>query len=74
MRRVDISIPQFGLAVATRAALGAGIALLAAGRLSRSTRRKVGAALVTLGALTTVPIFLAVFGAKRDAGPVVHAA
>jgi hypothetical protein len=59
MKRVNLSLPQFGFVVATRAALGAGLGLLAAERLSRRPRRRLGAALVTIGVLTTVPaVFL----------------
>ena len=32
MKRVDLSFPEFGFVVATRAALGAGIGLLLTGR------------------------------------------
>jgi hypothetical protein len=53
MRKVDLSLQEFGFVVATRAALAAGIALLAAGRLSRRDRRRVGRTLLAVGALTT---------------------
>ena len=41
-KNVDLSLPEFGFVVATRAALGAGIGLLAAGRLDRRSRQRVG--------------------------------
>lgn len=62
MKRLDLSLPEFGFVVMTRAALGAGIGLLLADRLCRKTRRRVGLTLVVLGALTTVPAAMAVFG------------
>ena len=62
MKRVDLTLPEFGFVVATRAALGAGIGLLAAGRLRSARRRNVGWTLVALGALTTIPAAMAVFG------------
>ena len=54
-KRLDLSVPEFGFVVGTRAALGVGIGLLVADRLRRWQRRRLGAALVGLGALTTVP-------------------
>lgn len=62
MRKVNLTLPEFGFVVATRAALGAGIGLLAAGNLSRGRRRTVGWTLIALGALTTIPAAMAVFG------------
>jgi len=77
-RRVDLSFPQFAFVVATRAALGAGIGLLASARLAKRSRKKLGASLLTFGALTTLPAAYFLFGGKKeeidlhDAGP--HAA
>jgi hypothetical protein len=62
MKRIDLSLPEFAFVVATRVALGAGIALLAAGKLRRGRRHNVGWTLVALGALTTIPAAMAVFG------------
>jgi hypothetical protein len=62
MKKVDLTLPEFGFVVATRAALGVGIGLLAAGGLRPGKRRTVGWTLVTLGALTTIPALMAVFG------------
>ena len=62
MKRVDLSLPEFGFVVATRGALGAGIGLLAADRLRRRNRRRLGAALLALGALTTIPAAFMIFG------------
>jgi hypothetical protein len=62
MKKVNLTLPEFGFVVATRAALGVGIGLLASGGLPRGRRRAVGWTLVALGALTTIPAALAVFG------------
>ena len=64
-RRVDLSLPEFAFVVATRAALGAGIGLLASSRLGRHSRRRIGASLLTLGALTTLPALYFLFGQER---------
>ena len=60
MRKVLLTLPTFGMAVATRAALGAGLGLLLAERLGPQRRRNIGAALVAVGILTTIPVARAV--------------
>ena len=62
MRRVDLALPEFGFVVATRAALGAGLGLLATRGLGRQTRQRIGATLLTVGALTTLPALFLIFG------------
>ena len=74
MKRVDLTKPQFFFIVGTRAMLGAGIGLLAAGRFPRKTRRAVGMTLVAIGALTTIPAALFVFGGGRTSRTVGPAA
>ena len=64
-KRVDLSFPEFGFIVATRAALGAGVGLLLADRLRRRQRRSIGSTLVAVGALTTIPAAFALFGSER---------
>ena len=56
MRTVTLPLPMFGFVISTRAALAAGIGLLLADRMSTPRRRAVGAALVAVGAVTTVPL------------------
>ena len=67
MKNLDLSLPRFGFVVATRAALGAGIGLLAANKLGSRGRRRLGTALLALGALTTIPAAIMVFGARERA-------
>ena len=55
MRTVTLPLPVMGFVVSTRAALGVGIGLLLAGRLPEQRRRKIGLALVGVGAATTYP-------------------
>ena len=70
MRKVLLTLPTFGMAVATRAALGAGIGLLLAERLEPQRRRNIGAGLVALGVLTTIPVARAVLRSlQRSTAP-----
>ena len=55
MKKRLLSIPQLMFVVSTRAALGAGVALLASGRLSDRSRRATGLALALVGVATTIP-------------------
>ena len=64
MRRLDLSYPEFGFIVATRAALGAGLGLLLADRLGHR-KKMLGATLVAFGALTTIPAVFTLLGARR---------
>lgn len=65
MRETTLSLPELGLIAGTRGALGAGIGLLVADRLSSEQRKAVGWTLVLFGALTTVPLALEVLGKGR---------
>ena len=56
MNRIPLSIPEIALIGGTRAALGAGVALLLADRLSNEQRKAVGWTLLAIGAITTIPI------------------
>jgi len=62
---VTLPLPVLFGIVATRAALGVGIGLLLADKM-KGNRRAVGVALVTIGAVTTVPAVMALVRA-RDA-------
>ena len=68
MKHVTLTVPELGLVVATRAALGAGLGLLLGERLNPEQRRAAGWTLVAVGVVTTVPLLLQVFG-KRPALP-----
>lgn len=60
MKAIALDLPTFGFIVVTRGLLGLGVGLLVSSRFSPSRRRRIGAALVGLGAATTVPALLAV--------------
>jgi hypothetical protein len=58
MRARLLTIPEIILIAGTRVALGAGLGLLLAEKLNRKTRKGAGLALLTVGALTTVPLVI----------------
>ena len=63
---VQITVPELALVAGTRAALGVGLGLLLAGRFSHEERRAVGWTLLLVGAATTIPLALEVFGRSRS--------
>ena len=65
MRETKITLPELVLIAGTRAALGAGVGLLLADRLSNEQRRAVGWTLFLFGALSTIPLAFEVFGGHR---------
>jgi hypothetical protein len=65
MRETRITLPELALVAGTRAALGAGLGLLLADRLSEDQRRAVGWTLFLTGALSTIPLAFEVFGGHR---------
>jgi len=66
MIATELRFPELGLVAGTRAMLGAGIGLLLADRLSDQQRKGVGWTLVAIGALTTIPLAMIVFGRRRQ--------
>ncbi|GAM09133.1 hypothetical protein OR1_01407 [Geobacter sp. OR-1] len=65
MRKVKLSMPELALIAGTRGALGAGIALLLADRLTSEQRKAAGTALALVGVISTVPLLLEVL-ANRE--------
>jgi hypothetical protein len=66
MRETRLTFPELGLVAGTRAAAGIGIGLLLADRLSPEQRKAVGWTLLAVGALTTIPLALEIFGHSRS--------
>ena len=60
MKQVLLDVPTFGFVVVTRAALGMGIGLLLASRIPEERRRAIGATLIGIGVMTTIPAAMAV--------------
>jgi hypothetical protein len=65
MRNVRLSMPELALIAGTRGALGAGVALLLADRLTSEQRKAAGLALTLVGVVSTVPLLFEVL-AKRE--------
>jgi hypothetical protein len=65
MRTVTMPLPVLGFAIATRAALAAGLALLFADRIPAQRRRALGTGLFAFGAATTIPAVWMVFRRNR---------
>ncbi len=65
MKTYNVTVPEIAIVAATRGIAGAGAGLLLSGYLPPETRRAVGWTLLAIGALTTIPIAMALFG-KRE--------
>jgi hypothetical protein len=66
MKTMVLDLPAFAFVVGTRVALAGGIGLLLSETLPAQRRRAIGAALVMLGAATTVPAAIAVVRGLRQ--------
>jgi hypothetical protein len=60
MSERGFTIPEIILIAGTRVALGAGLGLLIAEKLSTDVRKGAGWALLAVGALSTIPLVVAV--------------
>jgi hypothetical protein len=65
MKKAELSIPELSMVAGTRAAAGAGIALLLSDRLSAERRKAVGWSLLAFGAISTIPLALHIFRPRR---------
>lgn len=66
MRKVRLTLPELALIAGTRGALGAGVALLLADRLTPEQRRAAGMALTLVGVLSTIPLMVEVLGNREN--------
>jgi EamA domain-containing membrane protein RarD len=66
MKERRLNLSDILLIGATRGMLGAGVALLAARKLSEEQRRAIGRTLVLVGIATTVPLAMRVFAAQSQ--------
>ncbi len=65
MCNVKLTMPELALIAGTRVALGAGIALLLADRLTSEQRKAAGAALTVVGVISTIPLALEVLSNRE---------
>ena len=65
MKQHEVTVPQIGLIAGTRAMLGAGIALVLSEKLTAEQRQAIGWTLIAVGALTTIPLALQLFGEEE---------
>jgi hypothetical protein len=65
LKKTELTIPEIALIAGTRVLLGAGIGLLVSDRFNLSQRRAIGWTLLLLGAITTVPLAIDVFGKRQ---------
>jgi hypothetical protein len=68
MSERGFTIPEIILLAGTRIALGAGLGLLLAGKLSSDARKGAGWALLAVGAVTTIPLVVSVVSKPQLAG------
>ena len=62
MKEISLTVPKLVAIAGTRAALGAGIALLLSDHLAPRQRRSIGWTLFTIGVVSTVPLAAEVLG------------
>jgi hypothetical protein len=67
-RSLQISVPTLVSVAATRAIMGVGARVLLSRRIARRRRRRVGLTLLALGAASTIPIAMRVFGGRWAQG------
>ena len=73
MKEKNLTLPEIGVIAITRVVLGVGIGLILANKLSAAQRRTLGCTMLTVGALSTIPIAANVFGRKESQAAVVSA-
>ena len=65
-KEIKVSVAELALLAATRGAIGAGLGLLLANKLSARQRRVVGLPLFIGGILSTIPIARRLFGKEKE--------
>lgn|SRR5688572_13119543 len=68
MRQIQLAIPEEALIAGTRGAIGAGLGLLASGRMNQTKRRAIGWTLIAVGALTAIPAARRLLGSRSILG------
>jgi hypothetical protein len=66
MKETRLSMPELALIAGTRAALGAGAALILGDKLTKEQKKAVGWTLFLVGVVTTLPILANVIGKRAQ--------
>jgi hypothetical protein len=64
MKKIEVTLPELALIVGTRAMGATGVALLVADKLPKDSRKAIGWTLALIGAVTTIPLAISLFGKK----------
>ena len=65
MKRTELTLPELALIGGTRGLLGAGVALLLAGKLKEDQRKAIGWTLFLVGAISTIPLAIGVLSERK---------
>ena len=68
-RKTTVTLPELFMIASTRVMIGGGLGLLLGDRLRPDARKAVGRTLLTIGALSTIPLAFEVFGGGRMQSP-----
>ena len=64
-RQAQVTFPELALIAGTRALIGGGLGLLFADRVAPAPRKAIAWTLLAVGALSTIPLAMEVFGNNR---------
>ena len=65
MTKSELTLPEIALIAGTRGMLGVGVGLLLADRLKDDQRRAMGWTLLSIGAVSTIPLAIDVLSKRR---------
>lgn len=65
MKKTELTLPELALIGGTRGLLGAGVALLLAGKLKEDHRKAIGWSLFLFGAISTIPLAIDVLSKRK---------
>ena len=65
MKKIELKLPELALVAGTRGMLGVGIGLLVADKVPQDRRKIVGLSLLLVGAISTVPLAMEIFGKRK---------
>jgi hypothetical protein len=66
MREHRVTLPELALLAGTRGLIGFGVGLLISDRLGPEYRRAAGLTSLVVGALSTIPLWVMLFGERRS--------